>query len=716
MKIDLHCHTKRCKSGDSIKRNVDKLTFAKVLEENEVKIAAITNHNCFDLEQYNSFRNIVEKAGIQVWPGVEFDICFNNETGHVLFITNPRHADNFSSLVNELVGKVNLDDVCLPFEDVISKFSDLETITIAHYNLLKNHGFSDDACKEMSSMVKNKIFLLEPSNIRSVGIMYANDMDSFIGSDVSDWGHYPARNVPELKMPIDGFESFMLLLKKDHKVIKTFIDQKEEVDYEIQPFLDEEKADETTINIPLRRDVNVIFGGKGTGKTKILKALKKKAAIDFGEAKVSYYEGQTKDEKYNELIKRPFNSSYFDCLGTSADEDKFKSIKEWTSNSPVVTKKFYKGFVSLQNESNFTKFGFSKASFSGVLDASKMQSMEASYKNLRDATDKIKAENLDLYLPNSDKTELLLCLDKLILSAKWKYKDAICDYYSLELQKFTIENMKLIAQAKTGKDSLPAATGFADFFMNCLIPYQAADLLYKKISTTNKTIKDKIGEIPGKGMVFVETNIYLNPNAATGLVYDQSKNKSRLLKKCLNDLNEIKRNAFSKQLSKEIETFNSDCDDKVKSLKDFMGIKSDEKIEWENGKIERYESSSGERSMLLLSHALIDDNKEAYFLDEPEISVGHKYVNEVIVPRLKYLAKLNKLIVISTHDANIAVRTFPLESIYREYGKTYVGNLFIDKLILTTDESSTLNWTETSMNYLEGGEFAFKERKQSYGF
>ena len=276
--------------------------------------------------------------------------------------------------------------------------------------------------------------------------------------------------------------------------------------------------------------------------------------------------------------------------------------------------------------------------------------------------------------------------------------------------------MKLIAQAKTGKDSIPSSTGFAEFFMNCLQPYQAADSLYKIISTTSKTLKDKIGQIPGKGLVFVETNIYLNPNAGTGLVYDQSKSKSKVLKKCLNDLGEIKKMAFSKQLSKAIETFNSDCDDKISSLKDFMGIKSDEKIEWEDGRIERYESSSGERSMLLLSHALIDDNKEAYFLDEPEISVGHKYVNDVIVPRLKNLAKLNKLIVISTHDANIAVRTFPLKSIYREYGKTYVGNLFIDKLILTTDKSCTLNWTETSMNYLEGGEFAFKERKQSYGY
>lgn len=716
MKIDLHCHTKRCKSGDSEKRNVDKNTFVKVLEENEVKIVAITNHNCFDFEQYCAFCDASAEKEIQVWPGVEFDISFKAEKGHVLFITNPKQASKFSELVNELVDGKKPDDVCLQFEEVISKFSDIETITIAHYSLLKSHSFSDDACKDMSSLVKNNIFLLEPSNIRSVGIMYANDMDSFIGSDVSDWKHYPARNVPELKMPIDCFESFMLLLKKDPKVIKTFIDQKQEISCSIQPFLDENIPDATEITLPLRHDVNVIFGGKGTGKTKILRALKKKIVLELGETKVSSYEGQTKDEDYKNLIKRPFSSSYFDLLKLETGETEFRVIKAWTSPSLVTTNKFYKGIEAQQNKSNFTRFGFTKASFGGVLDENDMQALSKSYKNIKKSVETIKKEKLDLFLQQSDKSQLICYLDKLLLSVKRKYMDAVCDYYAVFLQKYTIETMKVIAQSKTGKDSIPASTGIVDFYMNCLKVYQASKWITEKISTSKETIRDEIGKIPGKGSVFVQTNIYLDPNADKGINYDPTKLKSLTLKKCLKDLLQIKNSAFKDNLAESLEAFSSDSEDKVTSLKDFMGIKSDEKIEWENSnKIEHYDSSSGERSMLLLNYSLIDDSKEAYFLDEPEISVGHKYINEVIVQRLKYLAKLNKLIVISTHDANIAVRTFPLTSIYREYGKTYVGNLFIDKLTLTTDETLSLNWTKTSMAYLEGGEFAFKERKQSYG-
>ena len=372
--------------------------------------------------------------------------------------------------------------------------------------------------------------------------------------------------------------------------------------------------------------------------------------------------------------------------------------------------------VKVRNISNFTRFGFTKASFGGALDENEMKILSKSYKNIKQSVDTIIKENLDLFLQHTDKDQLVCYLDKLLLSAKTKYKEAVCDYYAVYLQKYTIKTMKVIAQSKTGKDSIPASTGIVDFYMNCLRVYQASEWITDKILTSKKTIRDEIGKIPGKGTVFVQTDIYLDPNGDKGINYEPAKLKSSTLKKCLKDLIQIKNSAFTDNLSESIETFLSDSDDKVTSLKDFMGIKSDEKIEWENSNtIEHYDSSSGERSMLLLNYSLIDDSKDAYFLDEPEISVGHKYINEVIVPRLKYLAKLNKLIIISTHDANIAVRTFPLTSIYREYGKTYVGNLFIDKLTLTTDETLSLNWTKTSMAYLEGGEFAFKERKQSYG-
>ena len=63
------------------------------------------------------------------------------------------------------------------------------------------------------------------------------------------------------------------------------------------------------------------------------------------------------------------------------------------------------------------------------------------------------------------------------------------------------------------------------------------------------------------------------------------------------------------------------------------------------------------------------------------------------------MAKLDKIIIVSTHDANIAVRTLPLMTIYREYKKTYIGNLFIDELV-EIKNNNKVKWTEKSMTYL----------------
>ena len=46
LKIDLHCHTKQIKKGDGAGRNVSVELFCKKIIDADVKIVAITNHNC----------------------------------------------------------------------------------------------------------------------------------------------------------------------------------------------------------------------------------------------------------------------------------------------------------------------------------------------------------------------------------------------------------------------------------------------------------------------------------------------------------------------------------------------------------------------------------------------------------------------------------------------------------------------------------------------
>ena len=56
MKIDLHCHTLATK-GEGRERNVTPELFAEKIDTAQVDIVAITNHNHFDLNQYEALRD-----------------------------------------------------------------------------------------------------------------------------------------------------------------------------------------------------------------------------------------------------------------------------------------------------------------------------------------------------------------------------------------------------------------------------------------------------------------------------------------------------------------------------------------------------------------------------------------------------------------------------------------------------------------------------------
>ena len=64
MKIDLHCHTIKTKKSDGINRNVDIETFSNYMKDLDIEIVAITNHNYFDLNQYNEFSESVKENNI----------------------------------------------------------------------------------------------------------------------------------------------------------------------------------------------------------------------------------------------------------------------------------------------------------------------------------------------------------------------------------------------------------------------------------------------------------------------------------------------------------------------------------------------------------------------------------------------------------------------------------------------------------------------------
>ena len=129
----------------------------------------------------------------------------------------------------------------------------------------------------------------------------------------------------------------------------------------------------------------------------------------------------------------------------------------------------------------------------------------------------------------------------------------------------------------------------------------------------------------------------------------------------------------------------------------------------------RYTPSTGEETMIALDEALNEDS-DVYILDEPEKSLGNSYINDIIVKRINYLTKLKKTIVIVTHNANIAIRTLPYQTILKVYDgdyTTYIGSLY-SGILRNLDSDNEKDWREESIRILEGGKEAFNERGDIY--
>lgn len=715
MKIDLHCHTLKVKQGDKETRNVDKTKFKQVMTSNCVDICAITNHNKFDKKQYLEFVNYCNNE-VNIWPGVELDVNVNGEKGHILFISNPDDVDVFDLRISEIIGNENVDTFCIDYDKLINRINDLDLILIAHYLLLKKEGFSDKSISLIKELLDDKIpFLLEPSNLKSVGIMYAHDLDGFIGSDVQDWDNYPASKVPSLKMRVKDYRTFKLLLKKDNMVIDTFLNQKAKQLITIKPFT--EDNDFTNVEVPIYNDVNVIFGGKGTGKSKILKAIKEYFENKGLSNSLSYYKATENNALYKEMTELPIEESMFEKLELDDLKTNFQSIKNWNKATIVPTSLFYKGVKSLKVKGKITKFGFFKASYSYIENTDDYDNLKKDYENIKEIESKKNSIKVSEYLTLEESKDLNALVKKLKDTSFMKMKSAWIDNKAKFLLDKTIKIMQQIGKIKTGEQAVPASTGISEFYSNLLGLYTPVKSIYNSLCVEHKIDDERLGYIPEKGNVYLRKEYYINPDEElefedVGLKYCKNKMKKTDLKNMKNTLNKIKKNLFKKDCSLDLGTLINTYFQKADSLKDCFSFRCFTIIK-ENGEIKKYDPSDGEKSMLQIHNSLISNEKSIFILDEPELSVGHNYINSVVVPRIKELALLDKIVIISTHDSNIAVRTLPINSIYREYKKTFIGNLFIDELI--SEDGTKCKWTDKSLEYLEGGIEAFLERGDSYG-
>ncbi|MFR8652175.1 histidinol phosphatase [Megamonas funiformis] len=705
MRIDLHCHTKKVKTGDAYTRNVTKDKFFQKVIEAEVKIIAITNHNQFDYLQYKEFKDVTE-GYCDIWPGVELDIIGkadqkgNCKRGHLIVIANPKNVELFNTQVQELVNDEDVNTFQIGVKKVYETLGKCDCIYIPHFH--KEPKLSDEDIQELRELLPDSSRLFkETSDYRSLGVFSNFDYSVIIGSDVQDWDKYEISKFADIRLPVQTFEQFCLLAKKDVQIIDTLLNQKRKKEIPVSPYK------KVNFKLPFYEDINIIFGQKGTGKTEILESLKK-YYIENGIAMESY-KGNEKDSDFSKMLKVNDIIATPDKLQLDSMRQQFIDIYNWKEELPTSFEKYISWMETKDNNKNKGRMKITECVHieEGVRD----RKLESDYKYLKEFTEST-FEKIDIekYLDERERTILMLLLGKLCENINDAKMQKWNSDKSIKLTNWSIDKIKAIADKCSDTISKPSSVGFYDFAMGRFKLFENVEEICSTFSVEDKVEKEYLGNLEEKGDIYIQTRYrMLTKESRT----DEFKQGITVLRNCKLVIDGIKKAALAENISEEVSKFQEFYDDGIKDIGTFIGVSKETALE--NGEI--YRPSNGERGILLMQK-LLDSERDAYILDEPELGMGNSYITSNILPKLTDLAKRRKTVIIATHNANIAVGTLPYISILRTHEngvyKTYVGNPFYDELRNIDDETDTKNWTQESMHTLEGGKTAFYDRKDIY--
>ena len=294
--IDLHIHSvaSSYKDGDVVssskKENIP--TLISALENKNINMFSITDHNRFDYELYCEFKKYIEGNQIvrKILPGIEFDVKLEPEYQkcHIVTIFDDSDEQKLSNITNILESVrllTNKDDVYTidEFEKIL-KLIKLKTVLIVHQKqaLDNKTGKTESlsaACEDPSYFIKTGyIDSLEYGSERTEGIVKdsLNSLDiSFpliTGSDCHEWASYPYRDSKSKKIE-RRFSSFKCLptFKGLLMSISSFSSRANRNANTNAHFIKNIKIGDEVY--PLSNGINAIIGDNGSGKSLLLNLL-----------------------------------------------------------------------------------------------------------------------------------------------------------------------------------------------------------------------------------------------------------------------------------------------------------------------------------------------------------------------------------------------------------------------------------------------------------
>lgn len=142
-KIDLHLHTIPTVSDADFTFSLDK--FIEYVNSAELDAVAITNHDMFDLDQFNEIDDALDCI---VFPGIEINL----DNGHILVISENRNLEEFQIKTRLVSEKIRDIGDSISADELIQIFGDLNNyLLIPHYQ--KKPAVSRDNIAHLSTFI-----------------------------------------------------------------------------------------------------------------------------------------------------------------------------------------------------------------------------------------------------------------------------------------------------------------------------------------------------------------------------------------------------------------------------------------------------------------------------------------------------------------------------------------------------------------------------------
>ena len=292
-KIDLHIHTKPTKWDAEFTFSLD--TLADYVEKNDIDCIAVTNHNCFDAEQ---FKDISDALNIVTLPGIEITLGPNK--GHMLLISDNDEIEDFNRKCQRIGEYVKELDDSIDVVILQNVFGDLSRyLLIPHYD--KEPNIEKKILLELSSFIEAG----EVSSVKKFIYKY-KDQDSLTPVLFGDLRAkeclyaYPSRqtfidldeiNITSLKLCLSDRTKVSLSRDAGHKL------------FQVLPN-----------GLEISTGLNVIIGGRSSGKSYTLDEINKH------HEKVKYIRQFELLEKDPKKDKEKFDSRQKSTQASVADE------------------------------------------------------------------------------------------------------------------------------------------------------------------------------------------------------------------------------------------------------------------------------------------------------------------------------------------------------------------------------------------------------------